>query len=86
MGDRMNEKSIAAPCWLITRPKLPWGCLSKNDQHYQNLFVKICLISLSLEVLNYAYLIAMYRQTASVTVSEIEIVCRTCENCMWKKR
>lgn len=32
------------------------------------------------------YLIAMYRQTANVTVSEIEIVWRICEKLLWNSR
>lgn len=32
------------------------------------------------------HLMAMYRQIASVTVKEIEIVCSTCVKCMWKSR
>lgn len=45
IGDRIKEKSIAPAWWFCAQnPKLPCGCLSRKDQHYQiiyeNLFVQ----------------------------------------------
>lgn len=39
IGDRIKEKRMAEAWWFwAQKPRLPCGCLSRKDQHYQIIY------------------------------------------------